>query len=94
MIANTKYISSWKSKGLSDETITPYASSDNSLTPLIDHCGSKVRLKLNKHCLKQPKKLPYDYGCKVNVYIVYKLGASSSSISDPTLKTVYLVLLL
>ena len=31
VIANTKFISSWKSKGLSDETITPYATSDNSL---------------------------------------------------------------
>ena len=31
IIANTKYISSWKPKGLSDETITPYATSDNSL---------------------------------------------------------------
>ena len=45
IIANTKYISSWKSKELSDETITPYATSDNSLTPLIDHYGSKVRVK-------------------------------------------------
>ena len=26
--ANTKYISSWKSKGLSDESITPPAASD------------------------------------------------------------------
>ena len=47
-IANSKYISSWKSKGLSDETITPYATSDNSLTPLIDYYDSKVRLKFNK----------------------------------------------
>ena len=30
-------MSSWKSKGLSDETITAYATSDNSLTPLIDY---------------------------------------------------------
>ena len=37
IIANTKYISSWKSKGLSDETIISYATSDNSLNPLIDH---------------------------------------------------------
>ena len=37
ILANTKYISSRKSKGLSDETITPYGTSDNSLTPLIDH---------------------------------------------------------
>ena len=86
IIANTKYISSWKSKGLSDETITPYATSDNSLTPWIDHYGTKIRLKFNKSCLKQPNKLTYDYGHKVNVYIVYELGASSSNDSDPTLK--------
>ena len=45
---NGKYISSWKSKGLSDETITPYATSDNSLSPLIDYYGSKVRVRFNK----------------------------------------------
>ena len=60
-IINTKYISSWKSKGLSDETITSYATSDNSITPLIDHCGSKVKVKFNKNCLKQPNKFIYDY---------------------------------
>ena len=81
-----KYISSWKSKGLSDETITPYATSGNSLTPLIDHYGSNVRAKFNKDCLKQSKKLTYDYRHKVNVYIVYEFGASSSNVSDPTLK--------
>ena len=85
-ITNKKYISSWKSKGLSDETITPYATSDNSLTPLIDHYGSKVRLKFNKSCLKQPNNITYDYGHRVNVYIVYELGASGSNDNDPTLK--------
>ena len=78
-ITNTKYISSWKSKGLSDETITPYATSDNSLTPLIDYYGSKVRVKFNKGCLKQSNNLTYDYGSRVNIYIVYELGASSSN---------------
>ena len=68
---NTKYISSWKSKGLSDKTITPYATSDNSLTPLIDHYGTRVRANINESCLKQPNKLTYDYGHRVNVYIVY-----------------------
>ena len=86
MIANTKYIPSWKSEGLFDETITPYATCDNSLTPLIDHYGSKIRLKFNKDCLKQQNKLTYNYGHKVNVCIVYELGASSSSSSNPTLK--------
>ena len=76
---NGKYILSWKSKGLSDETITPYKTSDNSLTHLIDHYGTKVRLKFNKSCLKQPNKLTYDYGHKVNVYIVSELGAIFSN---------------
>ena len=83
---NGKYISPWKSKGLSDETITPYATSDNSLTPLIDYYGSKVRVKFNKGCLKQSNNLTYDYGSRVNIYIVYELGASSSNDNDPTLK--------
>ena len=67
IIANTKYISSWKSKELSDETITPYATSDNSLTPLVDYYGTKIKLKFNKSCLKQSNNLTYDYGHIVNV---------------------------
>ena len=55
IIANTKYISSWKSEGLSDETIAPYATSDNSLTPWINHYGTKIRLKFSKSCLKTVK---------------------------------------
>ena len=31
----TSYISSWKSKGLSAESIKPFTTSDNSLTPLL-----------------------------------------------------------
>ena len=34
MLANTKYISEWKSTGLSDETIKPPAISDNGLSRL------------------------------------------------------------
>ena len=85
-IPNTKYILSWKSKGLSDETITPYATSDNSLTPLIDHYGIKVRVKFNGTCLKQSNKLIYDYGRKGNIYTVYEFGAPSSNDNNPTLK--------
>ena len=85
-IPNTKYILSWKSKGLSDETITPYATSDNSLTPLIDHYGIKVRVKFNGSCLKQSNKLTYSYGANVKTYIVYELGASGSNDNNPTLK--------
>ena len=91
---NGKYILLWKSKGLSDETIKLYATSDNSLTPLIDYYGTRIRLKFNRSYLKQPNKLTYDYGHKGNVYFVYELGASSSNDSDSTLKIVYLVQLL
>ena len=85
MIDYKKYISSWKSKGLSDETIKPPATSDNSLTPLIDYLGNKIRLKFSGSCLKQPK-LQYTHGTIVNIYIVYELGASGSNDNDPTLK--------
>ena len=53
---------------------------------LLDYYGSKLRVKFNKGCLKQPNKLTYDYGRKVNIYIVYELGASTSNDSNPTLK--------
>ena len=89
IIDNTKFISSSKSKGLSAETIKPYATSDNSLTwsiIMIDYYGSKVSVKFNGICLTQSKKLTYSYGTKVNIYIVYELGASGSNDSDPTLK--------
>ena len=90
IIVNAKYISSWKFEGLSDETITPYVTSDNSLTPLIDYYGSKIRVKFNKSCLKQSNKLTYDYGCKVNIYIFHELRGSSSNNSDPTLKKFFI----
>ena len=44
---NAKYTSLWKSKGLSGETVTLYVTSDNSFTPLIDHYGSKIRVKFS-----------------------------------------------
>ena len=53
---------------------------------MIDYYGSKVRIKFNGSCLKQSNKLTYSYGAKVNIYIVYELGASGSNDSDPTLK--------
>ena len=83
LIPNKKYISSWKSKGLSDETITPCATSDNILTQWVDYYDIKIRLS----CLKQSNRLIYDNGHIVNVCIVYELGASSPSDSDPTLKS-------
>ena len=39
IIANTRQISEWKSKGLFDERTKPFPTYDNSLTPLIDYYG-------------------------------------------------------
>ena len=65
-IANTKYISEWKSKALSDESIKSFPASDNSLTPLIDYYGYNIRVKFNRSILRQPKVL-YTHGKVVNI---------------------------
>ena len=41
-ITNTDYISSWKSKGLSSESIKPATTSDNSLNPALNYYGTKT----------------------------------------------------
>ena len=76
VIADKKYISSWKSKGLSHESIKPPTTSDNSLTRLTGYLGTKIRLNFNGGCLKQQKP-SYTNSKIVNLYIVYELGASS-----------------
>ena len=85
VIANTNYVSSWKSKGLSRESIKPPATSDNSLTPELSYYDTKTRVKFTESCLKQPK-ISYTHGKVVNIYIVYELGASSSHNNDLTLE--------
>ena len=35
--------------------IQPLATSDNSLTPLIDFCCNKIRIEFTGSCLQQPK---------------------------------------
>ena len=52
VITNTDYISSWKSKGLSAESIKPPTTSDNSLTPALSYYGTKTRVKFTGSCLK------------------------------------------
>ena len=87
IIANTKYISSWKSKGLSDETIKPPATSDKSLTAMIHYHGNKKLkwVKLKGTISRQPKIL-YTHRTIVNNYIGYELVGSGSNDNDPTLR--------
>ena len=84
-IANTEYVSSWQSKGLSNETIGPPPISDNSLNPKLSYYGSKVKVRFAGSCLKQ-SKLTYTHRKIVNIYIAYEFGASGSHNNDPTLK--------
>ena len=72
MIATTDYVSSWKSKGLSTETIKPSTTSDNSLTPAVSYYGTKTSVKFTGSYLKQPK-ISYNHGKVVNIYIFITL---------------------
>ena len=93
-IANTHYVSSWKTKGLSAESIKPPTTSDNSLTPELNYYGTKTIGKFNGSCLQQ-SNISYTHSTIVNIYIVYELGASGSHDNNPTLKKiVYLAQLL
>ena len=52
-VNNSGYILSWKSKGLSDETIKSPPTSDDSLILVLNIYGSKARVKFTGSCLKQ-----------------------------------------
>ena len=85
IVTNTKYISEWKSNGLSDESIKPPPTSDKSLAPLINYYSYNIRVKLNGSILRQPK-VSNTHEKTVNIYIVYELAGSSFHFDDPTLK--------
>ena len=55
MITNTAHVSSWKSKGLSAESIKPTRTSNNSLTTVLNYYGAKTRVKFTASCLQQLK---------------------------------------
>ena len=65
-VANTAdYVLSWKSKGISSESIRPPTTSDNSLNPELNYYGIKTRVKFTKSCLKQSSHiLSHKKNCK------------------------------
>ena len=79
------YVLSWQSKGLSNESIKPPTTTNNSHTPELNYYGTKTRVKFTRSCLKQSDHI-YTHKKIVNIYIVYELAASSSHDSDPTIK--------
>ena len=74
-IGNTESISSWESKGFSDEIIKPPTTSNNSLAPSLGYFINKIKVKFNGSCLKQDK-ITYTHGTIVTRYIVYKLSSN------------------
>ena len=76
---------SWQSKGISNESIKPHTTSDNSLNQKLSYYGTKTRVQFTRTCLKQPN-FTFTHKKIVNIYIVYELRASSSNSGDSTLK--------
>ena len=54
--------------------------------PTLSYSGTKTKLKFSGSYLKQDK-ISYTHEKIVNIYIGYKLGASGSNNSNPTLKS-------
>ena len=79
------YVLSWQSKGLSNESIKPPTTTNNSLTPELNYHGTKTKIKFIGSCLKQSSHI-LTHKKVVNIYIVYELAASSSHDSNPTVK--------
>ena len=66
------YVLPWQFKGLSNESIRPPATSDNSLNPELNYYGIKTRIKFTKNCFKQSSHI-LTHKKVVNIYIDYEL---------------------
>ena len=67
---------SWQSKGMSNESIKPPTTSNNSLNPRSSYNDTKIKVQFTGSCLKQPK-FTFTHKKVINIYIVFELGASS-----------------
>ena len=57
---------------MSGESIKPPTTSDNILTPLLNHYGTKTKVHFDVDCLKQDK-VTFNHGKIVDIYIVYEI---------------------
>ena len=84
-VGNSDFVLSWRSKGLSNESITPPSASNNFLSSSLNYLDTKIRVKFSGSCLKQDK-ITYTHGKIVNIYIVCEINKKDNTkISDPTL---------
>ena len=68
-IVNTKKISTWESKGLSDDIIKPLG---NTHAPKLIYSGKRMYVKFDGNNLKQDK-ITFNHGKTINIYIVYEI---------------------
>ena len=82
-------VSSWKSKGLSNEKIISTATStDKSATKTI-YDNARMKVRFNGDLLRQ-NQVTYNHGPVVNIYIVYETTPDTKT-SNIALETVYLM---
>ena len=76
-VVNFDYILSWKSKGISDESITPPSAPHCFLSLLLNYLGTKTRVRFSGSCLKQDK-ITCTHGKIVNIYIVDEINKNDN----------------
>ena len=88
-VVNSEYILSWKSKGLSDENITPPSAPHNFLNPSLSYLSTKTRVRFSGSCLNQDR-VTNNNGKIVNIYIVFDINKNDNTTSsDPTLEKLF-----
>ena len=84
-VGSGNYTYFWKPKGLPDERINSITTSNYSITPELNHYGTKTRLKFSGICLKQDKAT-YNHGTIVNIHIVFEISKNYNISSYPRLE--------
>ena len=69
---NFTFISSWESKGFSNETIGLTKTSNYDHSPRLVYDNARIKLKFSGDLIKQ-NKVTYNHGPIVNIYVGYRL---------------------
>ena len=75
---STTFVSSWESKGLSNEKISSNTTLRYNQAPSLAYDNVRIKLKFAGDLLKQDK-ITYNHGPIVNIYIVYRLSPGITS---------------
>ena len=70
---NSTFITSWESKGLSNEKYSSINTSSFNSSSTFAYDNARIKVKFHRDFLKQDDLATYDHGKIVNIYIVYRL---------------------